>query len=192
MPLSKEKLLQRLLFEAENRFSYWDAGEKKIFRSSVAPGEHLVSETGVTCFSHTTWGWSRSGVWHVASLTQPSTGLCCNRSCWILQIPSLTSWVSQQGFMVMTFQFPQMPLSVQPHSTVKQRCSQEITASLKLLSSPSYLSFQTESVWGLRDVAERMTELVVLFTQGICSREFFSLAGAGSFKIYFFIRVLYN
>lgn len=52
-PCSKEKLLQNLLFEIENKFSYWDMDERNGFRSGVAPGEHLVSETGMTCFSHT-------------------------------------------------------------------------------------------------------------------------------------------
>lgn len=60
-----KNLLRSLLFEAENRFTYWDTGGKRDLDLGLAPGECLVSKTGVTCFFQTMWGWSRSAVWHV-------------------------------------------------------------------------------------------------------------------------------
>lgn len=48
-----KNLLRSLLFEAENRFTYWDTGGKRDLDLGLAPGECLVSKTGVTCFFQT-------------------------------------------------------------------------------------------------------------------------------------------
>lgn len=61
--------------------------------------------------------------------------------------------------MILTFLVPWMLLSVQPHPTVKQRCSWGVTASLKLFLLVKFPDLSDiQSVWRFPCVAERMSK----------------------------------
>lgn len=172
------------MFKAENRFSYWDVGGKKGFRSGVAPGEHLVSETGVTCFSHTeaeagqmsdTWLHSHNQAQDCAATEAAGYFKSCPWPAGVydtdISAPSDTA---------------ECPASFHSEAEMCPRndCQFEIVLLIKLteLSDRVCEDFLMQLKGWLK--------FVFSFTQGICSREFFSLARAGSFKIYFFIHVL--
>lgn len=94
----------------------------------------------VTCFFLPVQCWGTSAIWsvelsHAACAELSHAGLCCNRSCWVVQIVHLTSKINQECITTLSFLFPQMQLVVQPHphgeaELLQQSCCQFEMASL--------------------------------------------------------------
>lgn len=162
-------------------------GGKRDLDLGLTSGECLVSKTDVTWCFQTMWGWSRSAVWHVelSHTTKHKTMLQQK----LLDSPNPVP--DQQGQSTGVYNndisAPSDAASVQPHPTVKQSCSQGVTASLKLFLLVKFPELSDiHSVWRFPYVAERIKRFEKLF------QEHFSLflVEAGSFDIYFLTRVL--